>query len=293
MLISTSLAHGMGIGGITSQEAAQMMRTAGFDGIDLSMDYNYESGIRPSDEKWTADIIAQAEAAKAAGLQICQSHMPSYPGHIDSPGNGDFCEFEALLLPDYERAIEANAKVGCKIAVMHPFFTLDSTKGSINGNITILTKLLPLMEKYGVAVALENVFARRYSLHVDCAAQHAEVIAEIIERMNTPLVGACIDTGHANIFKYDVCQMARLYGKKLLALHVNANAGLDEHILPYTYSQWCVGIDFHKFSATLKEIGFTGAYNLEVASGKLPPQAALPFYQYAAAIARGLADEAE
>ena len=52
-------------------------------------------------------------------------------------------------------------------------------------------------------------------------------------------------------------------------------------------------MDYHALSQALKEIGYAGSYNLEVAVGHSSPAAAAAYYQYAAAIARSLADEAE
>ena len=139
-------------------------------------------------------------------------------------------------------------------------------------------------------LALENVYGTAYS---DTHTSRAEDILPIIEAAGSELVGACIDTGHANIFGLDIAQMARVYGKKLFALHVNGNAGKDEHVIPYTMSGWCEKMDYYAFSAALKEIGFTGYYNLEIACGDLPEGVAQPFLNYAAAVARALADLAE
>ena len=115
----------------------------------------------------------------------------------------------------------------------------------------------------------------------------------IIEAAGSEYVGACIDTGHANVFRLDISQMVRVFGKKLVALHVNGNAGKDEHVIPYSMSGWCEKMDYRAFSAALKEVGYKGFYNLEIASGDLPEGVARPFLNYAAAVARALADLAE
>ena len=151
-------------------------------------------------------------------------------------------------------------------------------------------KLMPALQRHNVKLALENVYGTAYS---DTHTSRAEDILPIIEAAGSEFVGACIDTGHANIFGLDIAQMARVYGKKLFALHVNGNAGKDEHVIPYTMSGWCEKMDYYAFSAALKEIGFTGYYNLEIACGDLPEGVAQPFLNYAAAVARALADLAE
>ena len=88
--------------------------------------------------------------------------------------------------------------------------------------------------------------------------------------------------------------MARTFGKHLYALHMNGNSGkADSHTVPYSMSDWCENMDYLDFSAALKEIGYKGYYNMEVANGKLPPQVAQPFYNYVAAVAQALAGLAE
>lgn len=293
MKISTSLNHGLGMGCADAYESACLMKQAGFDAIDLSMcEHETEPEIIRT-AAWQDAIVAQANAAKRAGLEIAQCHLPSYPGHVPPVGDGSWQDFADFMLPSYVRALETCALVGCPVAVMHPFFNRDSASVTHEGNVRIIEKLLPLMEKAHVRLALENVYGYERQNYLDTFVARAEDIKPILDELDHPLVGACIDTGHANIFRLNIADMARMYGKKLYALHVNGNAGKDEHIIPYTSSGWCEQMDYHAFSAALKEIGYSGSYNLEVASGKMPLSVAGPFYGYAAAVARALANEAE
>lgn len=84
-------------------------------------------------------------------------------------------------------------------------------------------------------------------------------------------------------------ESARMYGARLFALHVNGNAGDDEHAIPYTLG-WCENMDFYDFSAALKEIGYKGYYNLEINPGNLPASTAQPYLNLAGSVARPLAD---
>lgn len=287
MKTSTSLEHGIHIAHISAYESARLMKQAGFDGVDLAMDAHSTEPEMIARPEWRARIIEQAEALKRAGLALAQCHMPYYPGHIALPGDGTWQAFEALMLPSYRRALEICGEIGCPVAVLHPFFDEKSADVTFEGNVRMIEKLLPLLEKHAVKLALENVYGLNYA---DSHVARAEDIMPIIEKINHPLVGACIDTGHANIFRLDISEMARIYGSKLFALHVNGNAGKDEHIIPYSSSGWCEKMDYYAFTRTLNEIGYNGYYNLEIASGDLAPEVALPFYIYAAAVARSLAD---
>ena len=115
----------------------------------------------------------------------------------------------------------------------------------------------------------------------------------MVEGVNSERVGVCLETGHANVFKYNMSKMARAFGDRLIALHVHGNAGGDSHVIPYSISGWTEQMNYHEFSETLKEIGFKGYYNLELGPGNLPRGCAQPYLELAAVVARAMADLAE
>ena len=291
MKTSIALECGLHAGVKTPEEAAAYIREAGFDGIDLGMDRDVS--VPFDEEAWRAGILSHARAAQAQGLEILQCHLPYWPGHIDLPGDGTCEAYENELLPQFRSALALCAELGCRTAVMHPFISLDSRRLTLDGNVCLLKKLLPDLEKYGVRIALENVYASRCGQYLYTAVSDAEGLLEITERVGSPLVGVCMDTGHANIFGISAAEMARQLGDRLIALHVNGNAGKDEHVIPYTMSDWCECMDYHALSQALKETGYTGSYNLEVAAGPSSPKVAAAYYLYAGAVARVLADEAQ
>lgn len=290
MKISTSLKHGMNIASVSARESARMMKDAGFDGVDINMCAHQTEPEKLLASVWREELLAQAEALKAEGLEIAQCHLPFYPGHLPLPGDGSYESFEKFMLPSYIRALDVCSEIGCRTAVMHPFFTQESAELTFKGNLRMVENLMPLLEKYDIRLALENIYGLNYA---DSNVSRPESILHILRQADSPRIGACIDTGHANIFKIDIGAMARLYGPRLFALHVNGNAGKDEHAIPYSMSSWCEDMDFHDFSSALKQIGYSGYYNLELSTGAIPAPAAQAFLNYAATVARALADEAE
>lgn len=289
MKTSTSLDHGIRFG-MRPEESAQLLRDAGFDGIDLSLCVEPEEKEKLLTEEWRRGVREQTRAARAAGLEICQCHLPYYPGHYALPGSGSYEEFEDFMLPGYRASLELCGEVGCPIAVMHPFFVTGDPETTVEGNQRMIAKLAPLLEKTGVRLALENVYGVAYApSHMTCG----EELMRVLEKTDPALAGACIDTGHANIFKVHVGNMARVLGSRLIALHVNGNCGQDEHLIPYSSSGWCELMDFHDFSAALKEIGYAGSYNLEINPGDMPPAVISSYVRFAAAMARELSNEAE
>ncbi len=289
MKISTSLEHAIRIAGVSPAESAAMLRRAGFEGVDISMTFDMLEDEKVFSPAWREQILGRAAAAKAEGLEIAQCHLPYYPNHIPLPGAGTYADHEAAMMPRYARALEIAGEIGCPVAVMHPYSNPADAADTLNGNLRAIEKLMPLLEKYDVQLALENIWAKAYAwAHASCADE----IIPMIDAFPGGRVGACIDTGHANIFKLDICEMARSYGHRLIALHMNGNAGKDEHIIPYSMSGWCELMDFHGFSKALGEIGYPGFYNLEISTGALPPRTAQAYLNFAGSVARALADEA-
>lgn len=285
MKISISMEHPIRIDKVSPAQSAEMLKNAGFQGVDISMTIDMMDTEKVFSPEWRERILGRAAAAKAAGLEIAQCHLPYYPNHIPYPGEGKYEDFEAFMLPRYELGLAICAEIGCPVGVTHPYSNVSSAADTHEGNLRMLEKLIPLLEKYNVKLALENLWAKEYKWsHVSSANE----ILSIINECGSPMVGACIDTGHANIFSLNISDMARTYGDRLFALHVNGNAGKDEHTIPYAMSGWCELIDFNKFTRTLHEIGFKGFFNLELSTGGLPKGTAQPFINFAASVASAL-----
>lgn len=280
--------------GLTKRESAAAMKSAGFDGVDIPMRMeDFDASLTDlTEEKQIAGIKEYAAAARDAGLALAQCHLPYYPGHFPDPGDGSKEAFAELMLPIYHRALDVCAEIGCRTAVMHPYFDIHSKENCVEGNLLILRELLPQMKKSGVRVALENVYASRDRMYIPAISQ-PETAVEVIEALGSPLVGACLDTGHSNIAGNDICEAARKLGSHLIALHIHANNGSDDHAIPYSITNDSRRLDFHRFSSVLYEIGYTGYYNLEVHGVCFFASAVLPYYQYAAATASFLANEGQ
>ena len=291
MKISTSCEHGIAAG-LSARESLRLMKQAGFDGIDLSLCHYMEEPEKFLTKEWTTSVLEQAHIAKEEGLEIAQCHLPYGPGHLENPGDGSAEAFGEAWLPRYLHALEAAEKAGAKLAVIHPMYHRDGAQAAIDANVYLGEKLRPALKQSGIKLAFENVFIRRERKYIRAGVEEAGVIRAIADALGD-MAGACLDTGHANIFRFNISEYAKVLGDKLLCLHVNANSGEDEHIIPLTGAAWCERMDFAEFSKTLKEIGYKGWYNLEISGGRFPKAAARPFYEYAAIVAGHLADIAQ
>ena len=291
MKISTSVNYGIN-NGLSKRDALRVMKQAGYDGIDLDLSAHQFEPEKYLTKAWLDDAVETGRIAKEEGLEVVQCHLPYYPGHLPNPGDGSVKAFCDAWLPLYEHALDACGQVGCKIGVTHPMCERSGREATIEANVIITEKLKPQLKDCNIRLAYENCFIRENRKNIPMYVEEAETICGIVENAGSEYAGACLDTGHANIFRFDISEFARKLGKNLIALHVNSNGGEDHHSVPYMISGWTERMDFFAFSRTLKEIGYQGSYNLEIAGGRFPPEAAKLFYGYTACVARWLADMA-
>lgn len=136
-------------------------------------------------------------------------------------------------------------------------------------NNYVFEKILPTAEEYNVLVALENMPGVPFKPdELNPVTSRPETLIEYIEMMDSPYLGACLDTGHANCAGIPAGAFARMLGKRLKALHLHDNfAKIDAHSLLYTGS-----INWKDLAAALKEIGYSGSLSLEWRVGGFPKE---------------------
>ena len=190
MKISTALEHGMKIAGVDARESAKMLKKAGFDGVDLAICHDQEDPQRILRKEWAEVVYRKADALKAEGLEIAQCHLPYYPGHIDLPIDNTFRGYEEVWMEAMLHALEIAHEVGAKVAVVHPLTIMGEPEATILGNIEHFKKYVPALEKYGMKLAIENVFSRRRSRYVDGYCGRTEELLAMINGVGSEQVGA-------------------------------------------------------------------------------------------------------
>jgi len=286
MKISTSLDHAMKIDKVSARESAKIMKKVGFQGIDLALCHDMNDPAKVLAPNWADRVFEDAEAARAEGLEIAQCHLP-YECPQDTVE-----EYVAIWMEAMIHSLKIAHDAGAKIAVVHPVTNIGDPEGTRKGNIEMFKTYIPYLEKYDMRLAVENVFVRRNARNIESYLNSGEELMNIINAVNCDRIGICFDTGHANIYRRKLGPMARDFGKKLFALHVNSNCStIDEHLIPGIILPWCEKVNYDDFYAALKEIEFDGFFNLEISSTVLPKGCAEPYLQIAAAVARQMADK--
>ena len=134
--------------------------------------------------------------------------------------------------------------------------------------------------KAGLTLALENM--RGAGRSADPAIKRFATDTDDVMDLATVLdVGVCWDTGHGHISNQPQAESLSLIAPRLKMLHVNDNFAEDDvHLAPFLGT-----VDWNGVASALREIGFTGAINLEVNCNKrpLPTRAAYAAYMGEAA----------
>ncbi len=286
MKISTSLEHAISIDKVSARESAKIMKKVGFEGIDLALCHDMDDPQKVLTPGWETKVFTDADAARAEGLEIAQCHLPY---HCVQDTVEEYAEVwtEAML-----HSLKIARDAGAKIAVIHPVTSIGDPEGTHKGNVEFFKVFAPYLEKYDMQLAIENVFVRRNARNMESYVGSASELMAIINEVGCDRIGACFDTGHGNIYRHKPGAMAREFGKKLFALHVNSNCStIDEHLIPGIILPWCEKMRYDDFFVALREIEFKGFFNLEISSTVLPKGCAEPYLQIAAAVARQMADK--
>ncbi|MEW9123233.1 MAG: sugar phosphate isomerase/epimerase family protein [Thermotaleaceae bacterium] len=159
----------------------------------------------------------------------------------------------------YKQCLEVAAELDCGIMVIHSSYDPIKSYGGyeeyfLEENIKFWKTLIKAFEEKKILAVIENVHDSNYKL-----------IKSIVEQINSPYLGACLDTGHAHaLVKTDVLDWLEGYRSYLKYIHINDNNGeLDQH-LPIGEGN----INFKAFFERLKEIGYRGIVTNEISGGR-------------------------
>ena len=258
------------------------IKSSGFCGIDFSFP-NAPDCKDVLTQEYYDSVLEKHQLLKENGLYVAQTHLSIMPAHIEPLGDGTYQSFEEYMLPILLKEIELTAKMNCRTAVIHLYFENDKEK-SRAGNIQLISKLLPTLEKHNVILSIENIFGPRLS---DAHLSSAEDLLFYIDYFKSENLGICLDTGHAVVLKQNPTEMLKKIGANLTALHIHTTVLPDDmHLIPNTV-HWEEKIDWDEFSQELLRTQYGGTFNLEVKlPKKLKGNAVTAFYQLAYAVAK-------
>lgn len=204
------------------------------------------------------DRFLHVELAET-GLRVHSMH--ALPALLAEPGHAAPDGLKETQLRDLRRL----AAAGGRTAVYHTCWLRDVPPEQLTEAIQSVgwqsfrqryarsvTELAAAADGYGITVVLENIW------HT-CYADSAGPIVEILERVDAPNVGMCLDSGHAHLAGKNVAQEVRTAGAWLRDTHFHDNFGrigdeyADLHIPPGLGT-----IDWRDVCRALDDVRFGG-----------------------------------
>lgn len=225
--------------------AMARVRAAGFDCADLNL-VNHADARRAlpfSGDGWRGWIEQVGLAAETLHLPFNQAHGLK---RIDLDGD------VPAQLSMAVRQLEAASLLNIPRVVFHAGKTADAAR-LFERNRAFFTELCESAARLNVEIALENTFKP------DELTAMLERHIALIDALNTPLFGACWDTGHAHVAHIDQRAGILALGRRLRALHVQDGDGAnDTHTAPYYGA-----IDWENVMRALADADYRGDLTFE------------------------------
>ena len=260
------------------------MRELGYTAVDESLEETEHPYYR-SYEAMEEHCKSVRAAADRHGIEVFQIHA-SYGVWYDKGNREDNINDIVRIM---EMGLLGSSILGAKNYVIHPIHRIGFWNNGYDLDVDektsytteVMKRLIPTAKKFGINICLENL----------CDYQIPRVL-EIINAVDSPYAGICLDTGHASVSRVDMGEIVRQCGNKLYCLHVHDTNGYSDLHLPAFMGV----IDWAHFTDALGEIGYCGTMNLESEINRgcdMPDQFRIALEEYSANTAEYLAEEVE
>jgi len=240
------------------EKAFELLRQAGFDGVDYSF-YGHEDPWFVKDD-YRDYAVRLKKTLERMEMTCVQAHAPF---------NMEYGDAFAMEEPHYlelVRAIESAAILGAKCIVVHALELplVARVEEFEEVNYQYYKSLQPYCEKFGIQIAVENLFQvdEKRKCCKGMFGSPRELCA-ILRRLNSDCFTACVDVGHASLTGWEPEHfLLDMEPRFLGAVHIQDTDYLwDRHTLPFT-----ADFNWAAIMAALKKQNFRGPMNLEIFS---------------------------
>jgi len=210
------------------------------------------------------DAAALDEAAAwltQEGLRLHSLHAPvmeRFDGRWINPLSIAYPDEEArsLAVRETGAALELARRVPVSVLVVHPglqdSLLSPTVRNSREAILRSVEEIVALASPLGVRVALEVIPNELGT---------AEALARMLDELDIPELGVCLDFGHAHL-QGGVVDAIEALAEVLAATHVHDNGGdRDAHLAPFDGT-----IDWAGALTALQKVGYDGTMMLELAS---------------------------
>lgn len=234
-------------------QALTAIARAGFDCVD----YSYFQT-----EKYP-EILGDDFRAYAKKIRGMMDSLNLTCGQAHAPYGFSFCNEMRESDPEFRlilRSMEAAAILGAPYIVVHPVLSpvyVDMPEY----NARFFQALEPYCGKFGIRIAIENIFDREPAGRCMGRFGTPERMGDLISRLSPDSFAVCLDTGHAAVTGVNPEDFIRAMGAdRLRVLHLQDTCLLDDdHMLPLLGDQ-----PWEPVCKALAETGYQGDLSLEV-----------------------------
>lgn len=247
-------------------QAVRLIAEAGFNGVDCSFfDMKAEGSVWCADG-WREYARQLRSVADSCGVVFRQAHAPFHTTIGEEPYDSD-------MRKKILRSMEAAAILGVENIVVHAIRHLNYhiyREQLFQMNLDFYRSLIPYCQEFGIRVCVENVYRtdRNRWVLTDGVCTRPEEFTALLDTVDSPWIGGCLDIGHAALVSQDPADMIRRMGKRIHCLHVHdVDYTHDNHTMPFTQS-----LDWDSITEALGQIDYRGDFTFEAAQTlmKLP-----------------------
>lgn len=242
---------------IGHSQTLKLIAKAGFDGVDCSFFDMKEDGCVWNSDGWKDYALALRGVADDLGLPFRQAHAPFHTTIGEEP-------YDSEMRKKILRSMEAAALLGVENIVVHAIRHLNyhiHREQLFQMNLDFYRSLIPYCEEFGIRVCVENVYRtdRNRWVLTDGVCTRPEEFAALLDEIDSPWIGGCLDIGHAALVSQDPADMIRRMGSRIKCLHVHdVDYTHDNHTMPFTQK-----LDWASITQALGETGYQGDFTYE------------------------------
>lgn len=234
--------------------AVDAMLDAGYPALDISLFGN--NGFMLADD-WKETAKALRGKAEDRGAVFNQAHAPF---------GGGFEHYTKNLIPTFPRVFEFCEELGVRQIVVHPLQQgryYGRERELFDMNMDFYRSLVPLSDKHGIKIAIENMWQTHPVTHRICddVCANPHELAAYFDTLNDPVhFTVCLDIGHVALCGREPEDAIRILGHdRLGALHVHdVDYVSDLHTVPYLGR-----VNWSNVIAALADIGYKGEFTME------------------------------
>lgn len=228
---SLNLAASSREGALDLKESLSLIKNAGFGAVEIDLSRGIGASALDS-EAWEQNVALIKELTEAEGLCIVSAHAPHDPRlYIPevAPTAEERAKFDELLCC----SAKAAHILGAEILVVHPVDDLINaeydSEVNLETNKKYLAEAVREAEKYGVKIAVENVY---YSSEYRMRRRYGESAEEVIALADAIGAGVCWNCGHAHPVTMDQARAVTKIGGRLVLMHLSDSRGHTDAGLP-------------------------------------------------------------